>query len=194
MVLVRPGERIAADGAVVAGASEVDQATITGEPLPVDKTVGDEVFAGTLNGIGALRVRVDRRAEDSVVARIATLVERASPDQGPHPVVHREDRTAPRSLRPPKTSSQAGIFQAGPDRISASKGTTFSGVAHFYSFVRPGVCDASARLDGHLVTHLFRSACTSTITCCGAVETCESVIGVRTRPVFARGSRSLCFR
>ena len=76
--LVRPGERIAADGAVVDGASEVDQATITGEPLPVDKTAGDEVFAGTLNGTGSLRVRVDRRAEDSVVARIAALVEEAS--------------------------------------------------------------------------------------------------------------------
>lgn len=78
VILVRPGERIAADGAVVAGASEVDQATITGEPLPVDKTAGDEVFAGTLNGIGSLRVRVDRRAEDSVVARIASLVAEAS--------------------------------------------------------------------------------------------------------------------
>jgi hypothetical protein len=65
VVLVRPGERIAADGAVVAGAGEVDQGTITGEPLPVDKTVGDEVFAGTPNGTGSLRVRVDRRAEDS---------------------------------------------------------------------------------------------------------------------------------
>ncbi len=78
VIVIRPGERIAADGAVVAGASEVDQATITGEPLPVDKQVGDEVFAGTLNGTGALRVRVDRRAEDSVVARIAGLVEEAS--------------------------------------------------------------------------------------------------------------------
>jgi cation-transporting P-type ATPase J len=78
VVLVRPGERIPADGAVVAGASEVDQATITGEPLPVDKTAGGEVFAGTLNGTGSLRVRVDRRAEDSVVARIAALVEEAS--------------------------------------------------------------------------------------------------------------------
>ncbi|WP_232283822.1 heavy metal translocating P-type ATPase [Saccharomonospora cyanea] len=78
LILVRPGERIAADGAVVAGASEVDQATITGEPLPVDKTTGDEVFAGTLNGTGSLRVRVNRRAEDSVVARIATMVEQAS--------------------------------------------------------------------------------------------------------------------
>ncbi|HEY2057469.1 MAG TPA: heavy metal translocating P-type ATPase [Amycolatopsis sp.] len=78
VVLVRPGERIAADGAVVAGASEVDQATITGESLPAGKTAGDEVFAGTLNGTGSLRVRVDRRAADSVVARIATLVEEAS--------------------------------------------------------------------------------------------------------------------
>jgi heavy metal translocating P-type ATPase len=78
VVLVRPGERIGADGAVVAGASEVDQATITGEPMPVDKTSGDEVFAGTLNGTGSLRVRVDRRAEESVVARIARLVEQAA--------------------------------------------------------------------------------------------------------------------
>ncbi|MGH3855080.1 MAG: heavy metal translocating P-type ATPase [Pseudonocardiaceae bacterium] len=78
MILIRPGERIAADGAVVAGGSDVDQATITGEPLPVDKATGDEVFAGTLNGTGSLRVRVDRRAEESVVARIATLVVQAS--------------------------------------------------------------------------------------------------------------------
>ncbi|WP_062994559.1 heavy metal translocating P-type ATPase [Nocardia mikamii] len=77
VILVRPGDRIAADGAVVAGASEVDQATITGEPMPVDKTPGDQVFAGTSNGTGVLRVRVVRRAEDSVVARIAALVEQA---------------------------------------------------------------------------------------------------------------------
>ncbi|MFE2997367.1 heavy metal translocating P-type ATPase [Nocardia sp. NPDC059246] len=77
VVLVRPGERIAADATVIDGGSEVDQATITGEPLPVDKAGGDEVFAGTLNGTGALRIRVDRRAEDSVVARIAVLVEQA---------------------------------------------------------------------------------------------------------------------
>jgi cation-transporting P-type ATPase J len=78
VVMVRPGERVGADATVIAGASEVDQATITGEPLPVDKSSGDEVFAGTLNGTGALRIRVDRRAEHSVVARIATLVETAS--------------------------------------------------------------------------------------------------------------------
>ncbi|MGH9059968.1 MAG: heavy metal translocating P-type ATPase, partial [Acidimicrobiales bacterium] len=78
VVLVRPGERVPADATVISGGSEVDQATITGEPLPVDKAVGDEVFAGTLNGTGVLRIRVDRRAEDSVVARIAGLVEQAS--------------------------------------------------------------------------------------------------------------------
>ncbi|MEV0105180.1 heavy metal translocating P-type ATPase [Nocardia sp. NPDC050799] len=77
-VVVRPGERIAADATVVSGGSEVDQATITGEPLPVDRSVGDEVFAGTLNGTGALWIRVDRLAQDSVVARIAALVEQAS--------------------------------------------------------------------------------------------------------------------
>ncbi|MBY0443547.1 MAG: heavy metal translocating P-type ATPase [Mycobacteriaceae bacterium] len=78
IVLVRPGERIPADATVIGGGSEVDQATITGEPLPVDKTIGNEVFAGTVNGTGVLRLRVDRRAGDSVVARIATLVEQAS--------------------------------------------------------------------------------------------------------------------
>jgi cation-transporting P-type ATPase J len=78
VIQVRPGERIGADGTVVSGASEVDQATITGEPLPMDKAPGAEVFAGTLNGTGALRVRVDRLAGESVVARIAALVEQAT--------------------------------------------------------------------------------------------------------------------
>lgn len=77
VLIVRPGERIPADATVTAGGSEVDQATITGEPLPVDKGVGDEVFAGTLNGTGTLRIRVDRRATESVVARIAALVDEA---------------------------------------------------------------------------------------------------------------------
>jgi heavy metal translocating P-type ATPase len=78
VILVRPGERIGADGQVVSGASDVDQATITGEPLPVAKAEGDEVFAGTLNGTGVLRVRVDREASESVVARIVAMVEQAS--------------------------------------------------------------------------------------------------------------------
>ncbi|MDL5204688.1 heavy metal translocating P-type ATPase [Streptomyces sp. ALI-76-A] len=83
LVLVRPGERIGADGSVLDGASEADQATITGEPLPVPKHPGDEVFAGTLNGTGALRVRVERDPADSVIARIVTLVEEASRTKAP---------------------------------------------------------------------------------------------------------------
>ncbi|MEU2654940.1 heavy metal translocating P-type ATPase [Streptomyces sp. NPDC007325] len=82
-VLVRPGERIGADGRVVGGASEVDQATITGEPLPVVKEKGDEVFAGTVNGTGALRVRVGRDPSDSVIARIVRMVEEASRTKAP---------------------------------------------------------------------------------------------------------------
>ncbi|MGW6467749.1 heavy metal translocating P-type ATPase [Streptomyces rubiginosohelvolus] len=82
-ILVRPGERIGADGQVIDGASDVDQATITGEPLPVPKQAGDEVFAGTVNGTGALRVRVERDPSDSVIARIVKMVEEASETKAP---------------------------------------------------------------------------------------------------------------
>ncbi|MFI2200437.1 heavy metal translocating P-type ATPase [Streptomyces sp. NPDC020192] len=83
VILVRPGERVGADGRVLDGTSEVDQATITGEPLPVAKESGDEVFAGTLNGTGALRVKVERDPSDSVIARIVTMVEEASETKAP---------------------------------------------------------------------------------------------------------------
>ncbi|MFD7812112.1 heavy metal translocating P-type ATPase [Streptomyces sp. NPDC059785] len=83
LLLVRPGERIGADGQVVGGESEVDQATITGEPLPVAKEPGDEVFAGTVNGTGALRVRVRRDPADSVIARIVRMVAEASGTKAP---------------------------------------------------------------------------------------------------------------
>ncbi|MEU5592632.1 heavy metal translocating P-type ATPase [Streptomyces sp. NPDC020298] len=82
-ILVRPGERVGADGRVLDGASDVDQATITGEPLPVAKAKDDEVFAGTLNGTGALRVRVERGASDTVIARIVRMVEEASETKAP---------------------------------------------------------------------------------------------------------------
>ncbi|HEY0227028.1 MAG TPA: heavy metal translocating P-type ATPase, partial [Mycobacterium sp.] len=78
MIVVRPGERIGGDGQVISGASDVDQASITGEPLPIAKHPGDEVFAGTLNGTGVLRIRVDRAAADTVIARIVTMVQEAS--------------------------------------------------------------------------------------------------------------------
>ncbi|MCD2189842.1 heavy metal translocating P-type ATPase [Actinomycetospora sp. SF1] len=78
VVLVRPGDGIPADGVVVDGAAEVDRSSITGEPLPVPARTGSEVYAGTVAAGGALRVRVTRPAAESVVARIAELVEEAS--------------------------------------------------------------------------------------------------------------------
>ncbi|KAA9154596.1 cadmium-translocating P-type ATPase [Amycolatopsis acidicola] len=78
IVVVRPGERVAADGEVIEGASDIDQSSITGESLPAPKSVGDEVFAGTLNGTGMVRIRVTRAASDTVVARIVAMVEEAS--------------------------------------------------------------------------------------------------------------------
>ncbi|HEY0719556.1 MAG TPA: heavy metal translocating P-type ATPase [Streptosporangiaceae bacterium] len=83
VILIRPGERVGADGRVLEGASEVDQATITGEPLPVAKQAGDAVFAGTLNGAGALRVIVERDPADSVIARIVVMVGEASRTKAP---------------------------------------------------------------------------------------------------------------
>jgi len=78
VVLVRPGERVPADGRVRSGESELDQAALTGEPLPVRRGPGEQVLAGTLNGTGALTVQVERAAADSVLARVATQVEEAS--------------------------------------------------------------------------------------------------------------------
>ncbi len=76
-VIVKPGERLPVDGTVVAGESAVDQAPITGESVPVAKGPGDEVFAGSINGRGALRVRMTRRSEESTLAKIIRIVEEA---------------------------------------------------------------------------------------------------------------------
>ena len=77
VALVRPGERFPIDGEVVAGASDVDQATITGESMPVHKEVHDLVFAGTVNGTGSVEIRVTRLAKDTTLARIVKMVEEA---------------------------------------------------------------------------------------------------------------------
>nr|WP_276032445.1 heavy metal translocating P-type ATPase [Mycolicibacterium porcinum] len=77
-ILIRPGERISADGTVTGGSSDVDQSSITGEPLPVAKHPGDDVFAGTLNTSGALRVTVTRDPSSTVMARIVAAVAAAS--------------------------------------------------------------------------------------------------------------------
>ncbi|CAN5429262.1 N/A [soil metagenome] len=76
-VLVRPGERVAVDGLVVDGVSEIDQAAITGESVPVTKNRGDTVFAATINQQGALTVEVTRLAQESTLAKIIAFVEQA---------------------------------------------------------------------------------------------------------------------
>ena len=75
--VVRPGERIALDGRVVAGSSSVNQAPITGESIPVEKASGDEVLAGTVNGDGTLTVEANKAAENTMLARMIHLVEEA---------------------------------------------------------------------------------------------------------------------
>ncbi len=83
LILVRPGERVPLDGAVQAGESAIDQAPITGESMPVPKAAGDPVFAGTINGAGALEVRVTRPASDSTLARVIRLVEQSQAHKAP---------------------------------------------------------------------------------------------------------------
>jgi Cu+-exporting ATPase len=82
IVLVRPGETIAADGLVLAGSSAIDESMLTGESIPVEKTAGEEVIGGTLNTTGALRVRVLRVGSDTMLAQIIRLVEDAQGSKG----------------------------------------------------------------------------------------------------------------
>ena len=83
IVIVRPGEKIPVDGRVVSGRSDVNQAPITGESMPVDKEPGAEVFAATLNGQGALHVRSTKPANDTTLARIIHAVEEAQASRAP---------------------------------------------------------------------------------------------------------------
>jgi Cd2+/Zn2+-exporting ATPase len=83
VVRVKPGERIGLDGEVVAGHSTIDQAPITGESLPVEKTIGDKVFAGTINQAGSLEYKVTAAANNSTLARIIHAVEAAQGARAP---------------------------------------------------------------------------------------------------------------
>ena len=83
IILVRPGERIAADGIIVNGFSAIDQSSITGESIPVDKVKGEEVFAGTINGQGALEIEVTKPADETMLARIIHLVQEAQDEKPP---------------------------------------------------------------------------------------------------------------
>ncbi|MFZ3114742.1 MAG: heavy metal translocating P-type ATPase [Syntrophales bacterium] len=82
-VLVRPGERIPLDGEITKGSASINQAPITGESVPVEKQVGDEVFAGTINEDGAIEFRVTKPASDTTLARIIRMVEEAQSRRAP---------------------------------------------------------------------------------------------------------------
>jgi len=82
-VVVRAGERIPTDGSVVKGISSVDPSPITGESIPVEKSLDDEVFAGTVNGSGSMEIEVTKLAKDTTLARILELVEEAQTQKSP---------------------------------------------------------------------------------------------------------------
>ncbi|MBF0609125.1 MAG: heavy metal translocating P-type ATPase [Candidatus Magnetobacterium sp. LHC-1] len=83
IVVARAGERIAVDGVVVEGTSAVDESMLTGESLPVDKTVGDVLLSGTLNGLAVLKFRATKVGEDSTIERIIRLIEQAQGSKAP---------------------------------------------------------------------------------------------------------------
>ena len=82
-VIVKPGQRIPADGQLLSGSSAVDQSPVTGESMPVDKQPGDQLFAGTVNGQGALVVEVSKLAQESTLARMVKLVAEAQTQKSP---------------------------------------------------------------------------------------------------------------
>ena len=83
VLLVKPGERFAADSTIIEGSSTIDESAITGESVPVEKEPGSAVFSGTLNGSGVLRVRVEKLAGESTLAKLSRLVEQAQAAKSP---------------------------------------------------------------------------------------------------------------
>lgn len=82
-VLVKPGELVPTDGLVIEGCSTLNQASITGESIPAEKTIGDQVFAGTINGNGALRLKIHQSPESSLIQRVIRLVQQAQHESPP---------------------------------------------------------------------------------------------------------------
>ncbi len=120
-MIVRPGERVAADGTVVDGASSVDEALLTGESMPVEKAEGSPIYAGTLNHAGAVTVRVARAGADTALARIARAVEDAQGNKAP--IARIADRVSawfvPAVLAVAVATKRSGWLAAGADAAIA---------------------------------------------------------------------------
>ena len=118
VVVVRPGERIPVDGVVKAGASSVNQAPVTGESMPVEKFKGGEVFAGSLNESGRLEIRTTKIGEDTTLARIVHLVEKAQETRAP--VQNVADRFTMWFLPIVLVLAIIGFFTSGNIRVAVS--------------------------------------------------------------------------
>lgn len=110
-VLVKPGEKIAVDGTITDGASAINEAPITGESTPRDKAKGDAVYAGSINGRGALEVRVTSASEDNTLARIVHMVEEAQSQKAPS---QRFSETFGRYYTPTVIALAVGVAAVGP--------------------------------------------------------------------------------
>ncbi|PFA20409.1 heavy metal translocating P-type ATPase [Bacillus cereus] len=83
IILIKPGERVPADGTIHSGETNIDEAAITGEPIPNEKKLGDEVFAGTVNLRGAIEVKITKRSDQTLFQKIIRLVQNAQSEKSP---------------------------------------------------------------------------------------------------------------
>lgn len=116
IVAVRAGDRVPSDGAVIEGQSEVDEAPVTGESTPVAKGVGDQLYAGSINANGTLRVRLTRTAADNTIARIIHLVEEAQGSKAP--TARFIDQFSARYT--PAAMAVAALIMAGPPLVAGA--------------------------------------------------------------------------
>jgi len=116
IVVVRPGDRVASDGEVIEGQSEVDEAPVTGESVPIAKGVGDQVYAGSINANGMLRVRLTHTVADNTIARIIHLVEEAQGSKAP--TARFIDRFA--AYYTPAAMAMAALIIIGPPLVAGA--------------------------------------------------------------------------
>jgi Zn2+/Cd2+-exporting ATPase len=121
VVVVRPGDRVPSDGQVIEGASDVDEAPVTGESMPVAKGAGSTVFAGSINANGVLRVRIAGTAADNTIARIIHLVEEAQASKAP--TARFIDRFA--TWYTPAAMLAAGLVILGPPVVFGADWSTW---------------------------------------------------------------------